>query len=161
MGRGVREIVSFECKFDRNGLVEVAVKGDSIDEIKESIPMVSELFENSSIRVTTSEGGKAAVLELTTEIPSWMVENVGDWNRKELVLQIFLAKENQPLKIDDVEMDGRNLGVDMKSWISHNFKRDLGGDVLEVQREGTSKVYKLSAIGLAKAKAFRSRHTGT
>jgi len=156
----VIEIVSFECKFDRNGLVEVKLKGDTIDEIKESIPMVSELFENSSIRVTTSEGGKEAVLELTTDIPSWMVENVGDWSRKELVLQIFLAKGNQPLKIDDVEMDGRNLGVDMKSWISHNFKRDLGGDVFEVQREGTSKVYKLSAVGLAKAKTFRNNYTG-
>lgn len=159
MGREVREIISFECKFDRIGLVEVSVRGDSIDEIKESIPRVTELFENSSVRVTTGEGGKAAVLEVTAEIPSWMVENVGDWSRKELVLQIFLAKGNQPLKIDDVEVDGRNLGVEMKSWIRHNFKRDLGGDVLEVQREGTSKVYKLSAVGLAKAKTFRSRYT--
>ncbi len=155
------EIVSFECKFDRNGLVEVSVKGDTIDEIKESIPRVSELFENSSIRVTTSEDGKKAVLEPTTDIPSWMVQNVGDWSKKELALQIFLARGNQPLKIDDVEMDGRNLGVEMKSWISHNFKRDLGGDVLQVQKEGTSRVYKLSAIGLANAKAFRNKYTGT
>ena len=155
------EIVSFECKFDRNGLVEVSVKGDTIDEIKESIPRVSELFENSSIRVTTSEDGKKAVLEPTTDIPSWMVQNVGDWSKKELALQIFLARGNQPLKIEDVEMDGRNLGVEMKSWISHNFKRDLGGDVLQVQKEGTSRVYKLSAIGLANAKTFRNKYTGT
>lgn len=116
--------------------------------------------ENRSLKVTTSEDRKEAVLELRTVIPDWIVENVGDWSRKELILQIFLTKGNQAMNIDEVEMDGRNLGVDMKSWISHNFKRDLGGDVLEVERGGTSKVYKLSAVGLAKAKAFRSKYVG-
>ena len=90
-----------------------------------------------------------------------MVENVSEWSKKELALMIFLVRGNQPLKIEDVEMHGRNLGVELKSWIGHNFKRDLGGDVLEVQKEGSSRIYKLSAIGLAKAKSFRGKYTST
>ena len=150
-------MVKFEAVVDSKGLVHDIVKGDDIEEVAKAIPDALSLF---------SRGLKAKPrisVEEATEVPKWIVDNVSDWEknkeRNQIIYAIFLMNNNRALMLDQIKDEVENLGVDLDDWLAHNFKRDMGGDVVEVAREGRKRSYKLSAVGLKKANALEAEFT--
>ena len=145
-------MVVFGAVVDANGLVQVIIEGESIEEIAKALPSAMSLFSKGSKAM--HEAPKAA-----KGIPNWIVESIEDWEknkeRSKIVQAIFLMRNNKPLFLDQIEREAKNLGVDLKEWISHNFKRDMRGDVVEAGREAGKRLYKLSAIGLKKASSLK------
>lgn len=147
----------FGAVVDANGLVQVIIEGENIEEIAKALPSAMSLFSASS--KARREAPKAA-----KEIPSWIVESIENWEKDKergtIVQAIFLMRNNKPLFLDQVAKEAKNLGVDLGDWISHNFKRDMRGDVVEAGREAGKRLYKLSAIGLKKASSLKKGLTG-
>ena len=145
-------MVVFGAIVDANGLVQVIIEGESIEEIAKALPSAMSLFSAGS--KTKHEAPKTA-----KGIPSWIVESIENWEknkeRGKIVQAIFLMRNNKPLFLDQITEEAKNLGVDLEEWISHNFKRDMRGDVVEAGREAGKRLYKLSAMGLKKASSLK------
>ena len=148
-------MVVFGAIVDANGLIQVVIEGKSIEEIAKALTSAMSLFSAGSKAKHEAPKSKAA-----KGIPSWIVESIEDWEtkkeRSKIVQAIFLMRNNRPLFLDKIKREAKNLGVDLGDWLSHNFKRDMRGDVMEAGREAGKRLYKLSAIGLKKASSLKT-----
>lgn len=148
-------MVRFEAVLDSKGIIQVVVKGDNIEEIAESIPDALSLFSKNLKRTKSRTPAKQ-----TTGEQAWIIDNISEWQknkeRDKIVYSIFLMNDNKPLLLDQINKKAENLGVDLKDWLAHNFKRDMEGDVVETAREGRKRYYQLSALGIKKANGLQA-----
>src|SRR3972149_10773445 len=111
-------MVVFGAVVDANGLVQVIIEGESIEEIAKALPSAMSLFSAGS-RVK----GEAPKAKTAKGLPSWIVDNTEDWEknkgRSKIVQAIFLMRNNKPLFLDQIRQEAKNLGVDLGDWISH------------------------------------------
>lgn len=142
-------MVSFEAKVNAKGIVEVSIEADSIEEIVKALPSVQWLFSAEPERLEQVE----------KQVPKWVATNIEAWEkakeRNKIIYAMFLMRKNKPMLLEEIKDEAKNLGVNLDDWIAHNFKRDMKGDVVEVEREGRKRLYKLSAVGLRKVSSLK------